>query len=305
METNLVLKNAQTTLLNLKSCRAYLAVLAPLAMKAWRRLKIALLNLMPDKIRTETQLLRLLGATPLQIEMTLLRIASHEAKNTSKEHLLAFYQTLDDVKDQHFDALVVTGAPVEHLDYTEVTYWPELQAVFNWADTHVYSSFFICWGAQAALNHYHGVPKHAVESKRFGVFDHKILMPFHPLIAGFDDDFPVPVSRNTEIQHKDAEKVKGLDILAEADETGLCLAYEEAKRRVYMFNHLEYDAETLGREYFRDRDAGMATALPHNYFPDNDPTQPPHITWRAHRTLLFANWINMVYQGTPYDLKDL
>lgn len=270
-----------------------------------RPLRIALLNLMPDKIRTESQLLRLLGATPLQIEMTLLRIASHESKNTAKEHLAAFYETLDDVKGQRFDALVVTGAPVEHLDYKDVTYWPELQAIFDWADKNVYSSFFICWGAQAALNHYHGVPKHAVPAKRFGVFDHKILMPFHPLIAGFDDDFPVPVSRNTEIRHADAVKVNGLDILAEADETGICLAFEEAKRRVYMFNHLEYDAETLAREYFRDREAGMGTALPHNYFPDNDPAKAPHITWRAHRTLLFCNWINMVYQGTPYDLKDL
>ncbi|NBX67226.1 MAG: homoserine O-succinyltransferase [Proteobacteria bacterium] len=270
-----------------------------------RPLRIALLNLMPDKIRTESQLLRLLGATPLQIEMTLLRIGSHESKNTAKEHLAAFYETLDDVKGQRFDALIVTGAPVEHLDYGDVTYWPELQAIFDWADKNVYSSFFICWGAQAALNHYHGVPKHAVPAKKFGVFDHKILMPFHPLIAGFDDDFPVPVSRNTEIRHADAAKVAGLDILAEADETGICLAFEEAKRRVYMFNHLEYDAETLAREYFRDREAGMDTALPHNYFPDNDPAKTPHITWRAHRTLLFCNWINMVYQGTPYDLKDL
>jgi homoserine O-succinyltransferase len=270
-----------------------------------RPLKIALLNLMPDKIKTETQLLRVLGATPLQIEMTLLRLASHESKNTSKEHLLAFYKTWDEVKDQKFDALIVTGAPVEHLPYAEVTYWPELAQILNWAESHVFSSFFICWGAQAALYHYHAVPKHAVPAKRFGVFDHRILMPFHPLIAGFDDRFPVPVSRHTEIRHADAEKVKGLEILAEADETGLCLAYEPTARRVYMFNHLEYDAETLGKEYFRDAQAGMDTALPHNYFPGNDPKAAPPITWRAHRTLLFSNWINMVYQGTPYNLDDL
>jgi len=270
-----------------------------------RPLRIALLNLMPDKIKTETQLLRALGATPLQVEMTLLRIGSHQSKNTSQEHLLAYYQTLEDVKDQRFDALVVTGAPVEQLAYEDVTYWPELSAVFDWAKTHVFSSFFICWGAQAALYHYHGVPKHTVDAKRFGVFEHRILMPFHPLIAGFDDDFTVPVSRNTEIRHTDAAKVAGLSILAEADETGLCLAYEESSRRVYMFNHLEYDAETLGAEYFRDAQAGLNTALPCHYFPENDPSRTPHITWRAHRTLLFSNWINMVYQGTPYDLAEL
>jgi len=267
-----------------------------------RPLRIALLNLMPNKIATETQLLRVLGATPLQIEMTLLRIGSHESKNTSKEHLLAFYQTWDEVKDQKFDALVVTGAPVEHLAFDDVTYWPELQEIFDWAKTHVYSSFFICWGAQAALNYYHGVPKHDVPAKRFGVYHHRILTPFHPLIAGFDDSFPVPVSRHTEIRLEDAGKVADLEILAEADETGLCLAYEPQARRVYMFNHLEYDAETLKGEYDRDAAAGMNTALPHNYFPQNNPQKAPPITWRAHRTLLFSNWINMVYQGTPYNL---
>lgn len=270
-----------------------------------RPLRIALLNLMPNKIKTETQLLRLLGATPLQVEMTLVRIASHDSKNTSKDHLLAFYKTWDEIRDQKFDALIVTGAPVEHLPYAEVTYWPELTAILDWAERHVYSSFFICWGAQAALYHYHGVPKRDVPAKRFGVFDHRILMPFHPLIAGFDDVFPVPVSRHTEIQHEDAAKVAGLEILAEADETGLCLAYEPDRRRVYMFNHLEYDADTLSAEYFRDAQAGMDTALPFNYFPGNDPGNTPKITWRAHRTLLFSNWINMVYQGTPYDLNAL
>ncbi len=267
-----------------------------------RPLRIALLNLMPDKVKTETQLLRVLGATPLQIDMTLLRIGSHESKNTSKEHLLAFYRTWDEVKDQKFDALIVTGAPVEHLEYSDVTYWAELQAIFDWARTNVFSSFFICWGAQAALNHYHGVPKHGVEAKRFGIYDHRILMPFHPLIAGFDDRFPVPVSRHTEIRHEDAAKVPGLEILAEADGTGLCLAYEPENRRIYMFNHLEYDADSLAGEYFRDAKAGMNTALPHNYFPSDNPEQAPPITWRAHRTLLFSNWINMVYQGTPYNL---
>lgn len=257
---------------------------------------------MPEKIRTETQLLRVLGATPLQIEVTLIRPGSHVSKNTSQDHLVAFYQTWDEVKARRFDALIVTGAPVEHLPFSEVTYWPELEKIFDWAATNVFSSFFICWGAQAALNHYHGVPKHDTGAKRFGVFDHRILMPFHPLISGFDDKFPVPVSRHTEIRHADAAQVPGLEILAEADETGICLAFEPEKRRIYMFNHLEYDAETLGREYFRDRDAGQTTALPHNYFPGDNPENKPPITWRAHRALLFSNWINMVYQGTPYNL---
>lgn len=267
-----------------------------------RPMRVALLNLMPEKIKTETQLLRVLGATPLQIEMTLVRIGSHESKNTSKEHLLAFYKTWDDIKHEKFDALIVTGAPVEQLPFEQVTYWPELAQIFEWANTHVYSSFFICWGAQAALYHYHGVPKSDAPAKRFGIFNHRILMPFHPLIAGFDDVFPVPVSRHTEIRVEDAAKVSDLEILAEADETGLCLAYEPLKGRVYMFNHLEYDADTLSAEYFRDAKAGMNTALPHNYFPANDPGETPKITWRAHRTLLFSNWINMVYQGTPYNL---
>jgi homoserine O-succinyltransferase len=270
-----------------------------------RPLKVALLNLMPDKIKTETQLLRAIGATPLQLEMTLLRIDGHVSKNTSQDHLLAFYQTLDEVKDQRFDALIVTGAPVEHLPYEQVTYWPQLKAAFDWAEKNVFSSFFICWGAQAAMQHYHNVPKHTLKTKHFGVYDHKILAPFHPLINGFDDGFPVPVARNTEIRHADVAPITGIDILAECDETGICLAFEALKRRVYMFNHLEYDADTLSFEYFRDKATGFSDTIPHNYFPNNDTSLPPKITWRAHRALLFSNWINFVYQETPFDLKDL
>ncbi len=267
-----------------------------------RPLQVALLNLMPEKIKTETQILRVLGATPLQIEMTLLRVATHEAKNTPLEHLTAFYQTFDEVKDRRFDALIVTGAPVEHLPYDQVNYWDELTRIFDWAKTNVYSSLFICWGAQAALHHYHGLPKHAVGAKQFGVFPHKVLKPFEPLTAGFDDFFFVPVSRHTEVRHDDVVKATGLDILVESDESGICLIQEPAKRRVYMFNHLEYDAETLMKEYQRDRDSGLSTALPLNYFPEDNPDMAPRMTWRAHRNLLFGNWINMVYQGTPYDL---
>jgi homoserine O-succinyltransferase len=268
-----------------------------------RPLQIALLNLMPDKIRTETQLLRVLGATPLQVEMTLLRPGSHESRNTPQEHLTAFYTTWDAVRERYFDALVVTGAPVEHLPFEHVTYWEELRAILDWTRTNVHSSLFICWGAQAALYHFHGVPKHEVGTKRFGVFRHRVLRPFEPLTAGFDDFFFVPVSRYTEVRHDDVVAVPGLEVLVESAESGLCLIQEPARRRIYMFNHLEYDAETLLAEYRRDRDAGLGTALPFNYFPDDDPELAPRMTWRAHRNLLFGNWINMVYQTTPYDLS--
>jgi homoserine O-succinyltransferase/O-acetyltransferase len=270
-----------------------------------RPLQIALLNLMPEKIKTETQLLRVLGATPLQIEMTLLRPASHESRNTPQEHLTAFYSTWQEVRHRHFDALIVTGAPVEHLPYAEVTYWRELTAILDWTKTNVYSSLFICWGAQAALHHFHRLPKYDVGAKRFGVFRHRLLKPFEPLTAGFDDFFFVPVSRYTEVRHADVASIAGLDILVESEESGLCLIQDVAARRVYMFNHLEYDAETLLGEYRRDRAAGLEPALPFNYFPDNDPELAPRMTWRAHRALLFGNWINMVYQGTPYDLRAL
>jgi homoserine O-succinyltransferase/O-acetyltransferase len=270
-----------------------------------RPLQIALLNLMPEKIRTETQLARVLGATPLQIEMTLLRPASHESRNTPQEHLIAFYKTWDEVRDRRFDALIVTGAPVEHLPFESVTYWDELAAILDWTNTHVFSGLFICWGAQAALHHFHGLPKHDVGVKRFGVFPHHVLKPYEPLTAGFDDRFFVPVSRYTEVRHGDVAAVPGLEILVESEESGICLIQDARRRRFYMFNHLEYDAETLLGEYRRDRDAGLATAMPFNYFPDDDPDLAPRMTWRAHRNLLFGNWINLVYQGTPYDLIHL
>lgn len=270
-----------------------------------RPLQIALLNLMPEKIKTETQLLRVLGATPLQVEMTLLRPASHTPKNTPQEHLTAFYQTWEEVRDRRFDALIVTGAPVEHLPFTEVAYWEELTAILDWTRSHVFGTLSICWGAQAALHHFHGLPKHEVGSKRFGVFPHRVVRPFEPLVAGFDDTFLVPVSRYTEIRHADLSAAPDLDVLVESEESGLCLLQDVARRRVYMFNHLEYDAETLLAEYRRDRDAGRDTALPFNYFPHDDPAQAPRLTWRAHRHLLFGNWLNLIYQGTPYDLADL
>lgn len=270
-----------------------------------RPLQIALLNLMPEKIKTETQLLRVLGSTPLQVEMTLLRPASHTPRNTPQEHLTAFYRTWAEVRNRRFDALIVTGAPVEHLAFEDVAYWDELTAILDWTRTNVFGTLGICWGAQAALHHFHGIPKHAVGAKRFGVFPHRVVRPFEPLVAGFDDTFPVPVSRYSEIRHADLATAPEIQILVESDETGLCLLQDAAHRRVYMFNHLEYDAETLLAEYQRDRAAGLETGLPFNYFPDDDPTQAPRLTWRAHRHLLFGNWINQIYQGTPFDLAKL
>ncbi len=270
-----------------------------------RPLQIALLNLMPDKIKTETQLLRVLGATPLQIEMTLLRPATHESRNTPLEHLTAFYKTWEEVRHRRFDALIVTGAPVEHLPFEQVTYWPELAAILDWSRANVFSSLYICWGAQAALHHFYNLPKYDVGAKRFGVFRHRTLKPFEPLTTGFDDYFFVPVSRYTEVRRGDVARVPGLEVLVESDESGLCLLQDTRRRRVFMFNHLEYDAETLLAEYRRDQAAGLETALPFNYFPDDDPELAPRMTWRAHRALLFGNWINMVYQATPYDLDRL
>ena len=270
-----------------------------------RPLQIAILNLMPDKITTEIQLLRALGATPLQIEVTLLHTSTHNSKNTSQAHLDAFYKTYQDVMDKNFDALIVTGAPVEHMAYKDVSYWDEFAGIMEWARTHVYSSFFICWGAQAALYHYNGIEKFPLAAKKSGVYLHKVVTPFEPLLTGFDDSFHVPVSRNTEIRHRDVAANTDLLVLAESDDTGIFLIYDRAHRRIYSFNHLEYDAETLQREYTRDKKEGLNPQVPHNYFPQNNPEEQPRITWRAHRSLLFSNWINLVYQGTPFDLATM
>lgn len=270
-----------------------------------RPLKILLLNLMPDKIGTETQLLRALGSTPLQIDPTFIRTASYTGSHTPSDHLYMFYKTWADVKDQRFDALIVTGAPVEHMPFEDVLYWQELREIFDWSRSNVYSGFYICWGAQAALYHFHGVNKKSVDEKHFGIYPHNITDLYDPLVTGFDDISRIPVSRHTEIHKSDIEDKTDLKILLESDVTGVCLLSNKDKRQVYMFNHLEYDAETLKNEYMRDAAQGMETALPHNYFPDDDPENEPPVTWRAHRTMLFNNWLNMVYQGTPYDLADL
>ena len=268
-----------------------------------RPLQIGLLNLMPNKIRTETQFARLLGATPLQVELTLVRVGNHRAKHTSEEHLISFYQTWEEVRDRKFDGFIVTGAPIELLPFEEVTYWKELQQIFDWTTTNVHSSFYICWGAMAAAWHFHGVPKHTLEKKAFGVFRHRNNAPASPYLAGFSDDFAIPVSRWTEVRKTDLPPSAGLDVLMESEATGPCLLAEATANRLYIFNHIEYDSTSLKEEYDRDVAAGSAIEVPHGYYPDDDPSRPPLNRWRSHAHLLFGNWINRVYQTTPYDLK--
>jgi homoserine O-succinyltransferase len=270
-----------------------------------RPLQIGLLNLMPDKIATETQLARLLGSTPLQVELTLVRVGSHASKNTPEEHLISFYRTWDEVKDRKFDGFIITGAPIETLDFEDVGYWPELTKILDWTETNVTSTFAICWGAMAGLWHFHGVPKHLLETKAFGVYRHRNLQPASPYLAGFSDDFAVSVSRWTEIRKEDVLQVPALELLMESDETGVCLISEEKHRRLYMFNHIEYDSVTLADEYFRDVDAGTPISVPHQYFPNDDPSRPPVNRWRSHAFLLFGNWINQVYQSSPFDSAEI
>jgi homoserine O-succinyltransferase len=270
-----------------------------------RPLQIALLNLMPNKIRTETQFARLLGATPLQVELTLVRVGNHKAKNTSEDHLITFYQTWEEVAGRKFDGFIVTGAPIELMPFEEVTYWGELGRIFDWTTTNVHSPFFICWGAMAAARHFHGVPKHTLAKKAFGVFRHRNNAPTSPYLAGFSDDFAIPVSRWTEVRAADIPPASGLEVLIEAEEAGLSLLAEKKGNRLYMFNHIEYDSTSLKDEYDRDVAAGTPIDVPHEYYPDDDPKQPPLNRWRSHAHLLFGNWINQVYQTTPYDMKDI
>lgn len=270
-----------------------------------RALRIILLNLMPDKITTETQIARVLGATPLQIEMTLLRTASYTGKNTPEKHLTGHYTTWEKIRDENFDGIIVTGAPVEHMSFENVDYWDELKTILDWSKTHTFSQFYICWGAQAALYHFNNVPKRETPKKQFGVFPHCRHVFNHPLVRGFDDVFNVPVSRHTEVIDEAVRRNPSLKVLAASDETGIGLIYDEQYRRVFMFNHLEYDRDTLKQEFDRDRKKGLDIAIPVNYFMDNEPWKPAMMTWRAHRHLLFANWIDMIYQGTPHKLEEL
>jgi homoserine O-succinyltransferase len=270
-----------------------------------RPLQIALLNLMPNKIKTEVQFARLIGASPLQVELTLVRVGGHKAKNTPEEHLLSFYQTWDEVKHRKFDGFIITGAPVETLPFEEVTYWPELEEILNWTETNVHSTMNVCWGAMAAIYHFHRVPKLALKEKAFGVYRHRNLAPSSVYLNGFSDDFEVPVSRWTEVRRKDIEVHPELKILLESDEMGVCLVQEKRANRLYMFNHVEYDSTSLADEYFRDVQSGVPIKLPHNYFPHNDDTLTPLNRWRGHAHLLFGNWINEIYQMTPYDLNEI
>ncbi len=274
-----------------------------------RPMQIALLNLMPEKRKTEVQLARLLGATPLQVELTLLTTRTYRPRTVPLSHLQRFYRTWDEVAERKFDGLIVTGAPVELLPFEEVKYWDELRAVFDWSRTHVHSSFFICWGAQAALYHFHGVPKHTLPCKRFGIYVHYVVeredARRNPLVRGFDDYFLVPVSRHTETRAEDLPPEAGLEVLAVSNAAGLCLVYEPRYRAVYMFNHLEYDTFTLDEEYRRDREKRGDVFLPVNYYPDDDPSKPPRNCWRAYAHLLFGNWINEMYQTTPYDITKI
>ena len=271
-----------------------------------RPLKIVILNLMPRKETTEIQLLRLLGNSPLQVDIVLLQIETHHSKNTAQEHLDSFYKSFNDIKGQKFDGMIITGAPIEHLEFEEITYWEELQAIMNWTKTHVTSTFHICWGAQAGLYHHYGIPKYPLPEKMFGIFQHNVNKSgLHgmQLLRGFDDEFSVPHSRHTEIKRSDLEKHPELEVLSESDEAGIYIVVSKDGRQVFVTGHSEYDTLTLKEEYDRDIAKGLSIALPKDYFPNNDPTQPPIHKWRSHTSLLFQNWLNYyVYQETPYDL---
>ena len=267
-----------------------------------RPLQIGLVNLMPNKARTETQFARLIGATPLQIELTLIRMSGHSPKNTPAEYLEAFYRPFSELRGACFDGLIVTGAPVELLPFEEVTYWQELTELFDWTQRQVHATLGVCWGAQAMLHHFHGVPKHTLEKKAFGCFRHRNRAPASPFLRGFSDDFTIPVSRWTEVREADLPGDAGLEILASAPETGPCLINDPGHRALYMFNHIEYDTTSLDEEYRRDVERGVEIEVPANYYPGNDPANPPENRWRSHAHLLFGNWINEVYQTTPFDL---
>lgn len=271
-----------------------------------RPLRILLLNLMPTKVVTETQLARLLGNSPLQIELELIMTTSRESRNTSREHMLSFYKTFHDVRGQHFDGMVITGAPVEQMEFEQVDYWDELCAIMEWSKTHVTSTFHICWGAQAGLYYHFGIRKIPLEKKLFGVFEHKVERRSSMLLRGFDDTFFVPHSRHTTIARADVEAVPQLKILASSPEAGIYAIATDKGRQIFITGHSEYDAETLKLEYERDKKAGLPIDVPKNYFPDDDDTKPPRVTWRSHANLIYTNWLNYyVYQRTPYIIDDI
>ncbi|NMA66171.1 MAG: homoserine O-succinyltransferase [Clostridiaceae bacterium] len=268
-----------------------------------RPLRIAIMNLMPTKIETETQLLRLIGNSPLQVDIQLLHPRTYKSKNTPQEHFNLFYNTFDEIKDQKFDGLIITGAPVETMEFEEVAYWEELKELMDWSVDHVFSTFHICWGAQAGLYHHYGIPKYSLEKKLFGVYPHVVTEKYYKLFRGFDDVFYVPQSRYTEVRREDIEKVKDLKILSESKEAGIYIVVAKNGRQIFVTGHPEYDPHTLNNEYIRDINRGMDTEVPKNYFPDDDPSKPPIVKWRGHANLLYVNWLNYyVYQETPYDV---
>lgn len=271
-----------------------------------RPLQILLLNLMPTKVDTETQLARVLGNTPLQIELELIAPSGHVSKNTPQEHMLAFYKSFAEVKDRTFDGLVITGAPVENLDFEEVDYWPELCEIMDWSRTHVHSTLHICWGAQAGLYYHYGIPKRPLPEKLFGVFRHKVEDPNFILFRGFDDQFWVPHSRHTTVARADIEAVPELKVLAASPEAGVYAVKTDGGRQIFLMGHAEYDRDTLKREYLRDVATGAKIQLPANYFPGDDPNQEPMVNWRSCASLLYSNWLNYnVYQTSPYDIREI
>ena len=271
-----------------------------------RPLKILILNLMPTKITTETQLLRLLGNSPLQVDIELLQMASHTSKNTSPHHLTTFYKTFDQVREDTFDGMIITGAPVEQLPFEEVDYWDELCEIMEWSKRNVYSTFHICWGAQAGLYYHYGIEKYQLPKKLSGIYTHRVLMPHHPLMRGFDDSFKIPHSRYTGVREEDIRRHLGLEILAVSEEAGVSVITNKSGRQVFITGHAEYDRDTLANEYYRDLSKGIDPELPCNYFPNDDASLTPPMVWRSNATLFYTNWLNyFVYQATPYDLHDL
>lgn len=271
-----------------------------------RPLRIAVLNLMPLKITTETDLVRLLSNSPLQIELSFMKVKSHTSKNTPVEHMKAFYTDFEEMRHHNYDGFIITGAPVEHMDFEEVGYWEEMTEIFEWARHHVTSTLYICWAAQAGLYHYYGIPKYPLDKKMFGIFKHRVSNPELPIFRGFDDEFYIPHSRHTEVRRADIERNPELDILAESDESGVYMVMARGGREIFLTGHSEYSPLTLDTEYKRDLAKGLPIEMPQHYYRNDDPSQPPLVTWRGHANLLFNNWLNYyVYQATPYRLEDI
>ena len=270
-----------------------------------RPLRILVLNLMPTKLDTEKQLIRLLSNTPLQIELTLLRTVTHTPSHTAPEHIAAFYNSYEEIKNENFDGMIVTGAPVENLDYSEVDYWDELCEIFRFSEKHVFSSLYICWAAQAALKYFYGIEKYPLKEKLSGVYRHRLTVPTHPIVRGFDETFFAPHSRYTEVRREDIDACKALALIAESERAGVYLVGDE-KRRFFVTGHCEYDADTLKKEYLRDVERGLSPKVPENYFPGDSVDRKPQNVWRAHANLLYQNWLNyFVYQQTPYDISEI